>query len=99
MGFRDMSQRYFQELHNTLSPEHKASGRVPLRQYVHSLKARSQSMANSSMREYLDEVFSAEVSCRFFKTFLLRFISDGSKSAGDDSSMGKSLPVFALARI
>ncbi len=94
-----MSQRYFQELHRTAAntAERKASLRVPLRQYVSTLKAKTLTIANSHIREFLDEVFSSEEACRFFRTLLQRFVSDSNK-AGDDS-LGRLAPVYALATI
>lgn len=95
-----MSQRYFQELHNTLSsPERGRVTRVSMRAYVHTLKARCQSMAKSHLSEFLAEVFSAEGASRFFKTFLQRFLSDANKSGGDDSMSNTGAFRYAFVRI
>lgn len=78
-----MSQRYFQELHNTAATMRSDAERVPMRQYVKMLTAKSKRKALSYLQEFLDEVFSAEGACRFFRTFLLRFAFD-SNGSGED---------------
>lgn len=90
-----MSQRYYQELHNTLPPERREWARVPMRQYVNTVKSRTKSIANSYLQEFLDDVFSAEGASRFFKTFLLRFLSDANGSSED--GLRKLLPAYVLA--
>ncbi len=68
------------------------SERVPLHQFFDNRQRTSKSTAGSHHLEFLHRVFSAEGANRFFKTFLLRFLSDSNKSP--DGSTGK--PVFAL---
>lgn len=90
-----VSQRFFQELHNTIPAERNPSAKVPMRAYAKTLKAMMQIQAISYLHEFLDEVFSAERACRFFRTFLQRFVSDSNGSS--DGSLGHYAPVYALA--
>jgi hypothetical protein len=81
-----MSQSFFQELHNTVASEHPGSGRVPMRQYIQSVQSKTRNLASSHFQTFLNTVFSAEKSARFFRTFLLRFMmSDQGNTQGDDS--------------
>lgn len=93
-----MSQRYFQELHKTASAERRESARVPLRHYANTMKSEMKSKVTSHLREFLDEVFSAERSCRFFRTFLLRFAFDSNGSSDDSGYQFQSAYALAFAR-
>jgi hypothetical protein len=50
-------------------------------------KSKTNSKALSHLLEFLTQVFAQEKSSRFFKTFLLRFISDSNKSPDDSLSL------------
>ncbi len=89
-----MSQRFYQTLQQTAQVERGEPQRVSVRRYIHTLQARTKSMVSSHLSEFLNGVFSAEDSCRFFRTFLLRFAFDSNKS-GDDSSGRMSLAFAA----
>jgi hypothetical protein len=63
------------------------SGHTPLPHFfVPNLKAKSKSRAASHAMEFLSRVFASEGASRFFKTFLLRFLFDGSAKSSDDAS-------------
>ncbi|HEY9746226.1 MAG TPA: hypothetical protein V6C99_08425 [Oculatellaceae cyanobacterium] len=62
---------------------------VPLHHYfVPNYKSKSKSRAASHALEFLSRVFADEGASRFFRTFLLRFLMDGSGQSSDDASTG-----------
>ncbi len=90
-----MSQRYLTELIKSSTPERRDTGRVSLRGYVNALKAEVKCKVTSHLHEFLAGVFSSEGTDRFFKTFMLRFVSDSSS----DDSTGRLIPAYALATV
>ena len=91
---------YYRELHNTASAQERGqAGRIPMRHYAHTFKARAQCMVNSYLQEFFEGVFSAEGSCRFFRTFMQRFVSDSNGKGDDSNRMTPALvPVAIIIR-
>lgn len=86
-----MAQQFVPHKHSTLPIVQKASGRIPLQQYyVPHQKNKIKSRAFSHVMEFLTRVFCAEGASRFFKTFMLRFVSGSDK--GCDDSSGRLAP-------
>lgn len=67
----------------------------PHQYYVPNAKAKSKSRATSHAMEFLSRVFASEGASRFFKTFLLRYLFDGSGSSDDCSGSMTLAPAFA----
>ncbi len=92
-----MAQKFFQDLVNARKTERGEAPRASARRYQDTLKTRSKIIASSYLWEFLDEVFSAEKACRFFRTFISRFVSESNGSSED--GLCNVAPVYALAKV
>lgn len=86
-----MTFSHTQDLLVPLPDQPLKSGKILIHQYLENRKSTTKMKATSHLMEFLTRVFSAEGASRFFKIFLLRFLTDSSSTSGDDSLRSPAL--------